>query len=180
MAGQPIAMGVASVKIATPGDGVPGTDLKALPQPEANAVQFNFSDPKETKIPIEGSDAPLYSTFVKDSTDYVEMTFPTPSNEIIAMLCGGTHDKGTEQAPKDLWKEPITTPDISKTLVMETEVRNGKKVVYTIVNSKIVSKLSQAPTKDKWEQLMVRFYKQAAITAAGVHGYAFSREVVTV
>ncbi|NLO70226.1 MAG: hypothetical protein GX102_04640 [Porphyromonadaceae bacterium] len=174
--GRPIAMGVSAIKIGATGDGVPGTVLEALPNPLKNAVSFNFADPTEVKIEIEGSDVPLYSSFKKDSTDYVEFSIPTPDNETIAKLMGGTHDTTT----KDLWKEAVTLPSINQTFLMESEVHNGKKVVYTIVNGKVVAKLGQAPTADNAETILVRVYKQAAISEAGVTGYAFSREVVAV
>lgn len=176
---RPIAMGIAGHKIATPGDGVPGTDFKELPAPLRNAVQFNFADPKEVKIDVEGSMDPIYSTFVKDTTDYIELSIPTPDNETILKLCGGKIDNGGAGATKDIWQEPYEgVPDISYTYQCETEPRNGMKVVYTIVNAKVLAKLSQAPTADNPELLLVRFYKQAAISAAGTKGYAFSREVV--
>lgn len=173
--GRPIAMGVSAIKMGAVGDGVPGTVLEALPNPLKNAVSFNFSDPKEVKIDIEGSDDPLYSAFKKDTTDYVEFSIPTPDNETITLVMGGTH----ETTEKDVWKEAVTVPSINKTFVMESEVHNGKKVIYTIVNGKVVAKLAQAPTADNAETILVRVYKQAAISAAGVQGYAFSREVVS-
>lgn len=173
---RPIAMGIASHGVAAPGDGVPGTVFTALPLPSKNAVSFNFSDPKEVKIELEGSNDPLYSAFVKDTTDYIELSIPTPDNDVIKKLAGGTID-----ATKDIWKEPFEgVPDINFTYQCETIPRNGTKVVYTIVNAKVLAKISQAPTTDNPELLMVRFYKQAAISAAGVKGFAFSREVVPV
>lgn len=172
-----IAMGCGSIKYGTVGDGVPATELTALPLPTKGSVVFNFSDPKEVKIETEGSVDPLYSTFVKDTTDYVEFSISSPDNAIVALLAGGTVDT---TGGKDLWKEPTTVPSIAKTFVVETEVHNGKKVVYTIVNGKIMAKFAQAPGADKSDTLLVRVYKQAAITAAGVRNYAFSREVVAV
>ena len=178
---RPIAMGIAAHSVATPGDGVPGTVFTDLPLPLKNAVTFNFSDPNEVKIETEGSNDPLYSAFVKDTTDFIELSIPTPDNATIQKLCGGVHDKGEVGTPKDIWKEPFAgVPDINFTYKCETIPRNGSKVVYTIVNAKVLAKISQAPTADNPELLMVRFYKQAAITAAGVKGYAFSREVVAV
>lgn len=175
---RPIAMGIAAHRIAEPGDGVPGTNFDELPLPQKNAVAFNFADPDEVKIDLEGSNDPLYSGFVKNTTDYIEVSIPTPDNETVQMVCGGTID--TENG-NDEWQEPHDgVPDISKTYQCETVPRNGKKVIYTIVNAKVLAKLSQAPTMDNPELLMIRFYKQAAISAAGVKGYAFSRKVVTV
>lgn len=173
---RPIAMGVKAIRHFDVGDGVPGTtNSKTMPNPSENAVAFNFSDPEEVRIPIEGTDEPLYSHFKKGSTDYIEVSYPTPSNETINEVMGGTYD-----AEDDEWREAVNLPSINKTVEIESMPINGKKVIYTIVNAKIVAKLSQAPTKDNVELLMVRYYKQAAISAAGVQGYAFSRKVVAV
>jgi len=173
---RPIAMGIASHGVAPVGDGVPGTPITALPNPLKNAVSFNFSDPSEVKIEVEGSSVPLYVGFKKDSTDYIELSIPTPSNDVIKKLMGGEID-----TVKDIWKAPTGgVPDISYTYQCETEARNGMKVIYTITNAKVIAKLTQAPNADNAEALMVRFYIQEAISAAGVKGTAFSREVVTV
>ena len=88
MAGEvrPIAMGVGSIKFGTVGDGVPGADLKELPLPTKGSVAFNFADPKEIKVETEGSDEPLFVEFVKDTTDYIEFSIPTPSNEVLKEL----------------------------------------------------------------------------------------------
>lgn len=180
MAGEkrPIAMGVGAIRIAEVGDGVPGTDFKELPLPFKGSVAFNFSDPKEVKIETEGADDPLYVEFVKDTTDYIEFSIPTPNNETIKEVMGGTIDSGTEGAAKDVWQEATSTPSIAKTFQCETVPKAGNKVIYTIVNGKIAAKLSQAPGAEQPELLLVRVYKQAAISSAGVKGYAFSREVV--
>ena len=177
---RPIAMGVGKISIATVGDGVPGTEFKELPLPTKGSVAFNFSDPKEVKVDIEGSNEPLFSEFVKDSTDYIEFSIPSPSNETIKELMGGEIDTGEPESGKDIWKEPTEIPSINKTFQCETLPKQGYKVVYTIVNGKIAAKLSQAPGAEQAELLLVRVYKQAAISAAGQKGYAFSREVVNV
>lgn len=170
-------MGCGSLKYGIYGDGVPATVLTALPLPTKGSVVFNFSDPKEVKIETEGSVDPYYSTFVKDTTDYIEFSLSSAENAVIAALAGGSVDV---TGGKDIWKEPTTVPSINKTFVVETEVHNGKKVIYTIVNGRVMAKFGQAPGSDKSETLIVRVYKQAAITAAGVRNYAFSREVVAV
>lgn len=162
MAGEvrPIAMGVGKIKFGTVGDGVPGADLKDYPLPTKGSVAFNFADPKEVKIEVEGSEEPFYVELVKDTTDYVEFSIPTPSNEVLKELAGGEVDT---TGGKNIWKKPINTPSISKTFQCETLPKNGKKVVYTIVNGKIASKISQA-----------------AVTVDGKRQTAFMREVVTI
>lgn len=179
MAGEvrPIAMGVGAIKFGTVGDGVPGADLKELPLPTKGSVAFNFADPKEVKIEVEGSDEPFYVELVKDTTDYIEFSIPTPSNEVLKELAGGEVET---TSGKNIWKKPINIPSISKTFQCETSPKDGKKVVYTVVNGKIASKISQAPGAEQAELLLVRVYVQAAITAAGKKQTAFMREVVTV
>lgn len=177
---RPIAMGVGAIRMGVTGDGVPGTDLKELPLPTRGSVAFNFSDPKEVKVETEGTPDPLFVEFVKDTTDYIEFSIPTPTNELIKELCGGEHDTGTSEAPKDIWKEATEVSSIDRTFQCDTLPKKGYKVVYTVVNGKVMAKISQAPGAEQAELLLVRVYKQAAISAAGVKGYAFTREVVKV
>lgn len=174
---RPIAMGVGGIKFGTVGDGVPGADLKDYPLPTKGSVAFNFADPKEVKIEVEGSEEPFYVELVKDTTDYVEFSIPTPSNEVLKELAGGEVDT---TGGKNIWKKPLSTPSISKTFQCETLPKDGKKVVYTIVNGKIASKISQAPGSEQAELLLVRVYMQAAVTADGKRQTAFMREVVTI
>ena len=129
MAGEvrPIAMGVGKIKFGTVGDGIPGADLKDYPLPTKGSVAFNFADPKEVKIEVEGSEEPFY---------------------VLKELAGGEVDT---TGGKNIWKKPLNTPSISKTFQCETLPKNGKKVVYTIVNGKIASKISQAPGSEQAE-----------------------------
>ncbi len=182
MAGKrPIAIGVAAIRLATYGDGVPGVDFTPLPLPFKGSVAFNFADPKEVKIDTEGTDEPLYVTFVKDTTDYIEFALPTPSNDTVKLVCGGDIDMGSDaEKPTDIWKQPNSIPSINKTVQFETLPHNGTKVLYTIVNGQIMAKFSQAPGSEQSELLLIRVYKQAARAADGTLKTAFTREVVTV
>lgn len=177
---RPIAMGVGAIRIGEVGDGVPATVFEELPLPTRSSVAFNFADPKEVKIEIEGSEEPFYVELVKDTTDYVEFSIPTPSNEVLVLLAGGTIDSGSEGAEKNVWNKPTETPSVDKTFQCETLPKKGKKVIYTIVNGKIASKISQAPGAEQAELLLIRIYVQAATTSAGLKMPAFKREIVDV
>ncbi len=170
---RPIAMGVSRIGYGTVGDGVPATVFTDLPLPTKSSVAFNFQDPKEVKIELEGSEDPFYVVLVKDSTDYIEFSIPTPSNDIIKAMKGGVLDETL-----DKWSDAISTPDINYSFQLDTVARNGKKVQYTIVNGKVAAKLSQAPGAEQPELLLIRVYKQAAITVAGVAKTAFTREII--
>lgn len=170
---RPIAMGISRIGYGTVGDGVPASTFSDLPLPTKSSVAFNFQDPKEVRIDLEGASDPLYVVLTKDSTDYIEFSIPTPANDVLLAMMGGEID-----ATLDKWSEPVEIPDINKSIQMDTVARNGKKVQYTIVNGKISAKLSQAPGAEQPELLLIRVYKQAAITAAGVKKPAFTREVL--
>ena len=148
--------------------------VTAFPVQISKIIPFR---PKEVKIEVEGSEEPFYVELVKDTTDYVEFSIPTPSNEVLKELAGGEVDT---TGGKNIWKKPLSTPSISKTFQCETLPKDGKKVVYTIVNGKIASKISQAPGSEQAELLLVRVYMQAAVTADGKRQTAFMREVVTI
>ena len=127
---RPIAMGVGGIKFGTVGDGVPGADLKDYPLPTKGSVAFNFADPKEVKIEVEGSEEPFHVELVKDTTDYIEFSIPTPSNEVLKELAGGEVDT-TEG--KNIWKKPLSTPSISKTFQCETLPKDGKFIPSLMV-----------------------------------------------
>ncbi|MGL5958096.1 MAG: hypothetical protein ACRCZZ_05840 [Phocaeicola sp.] len=174
---RPIAMGVGAIRMGDTGDGVPGENLTALPQPTKSSVAFNFSDPKTIQVDIEGPEEPLYVELVKDAADYIEFSIPTPDSETIARCCGG---EVVDEEGVDRWEKPTHIPDIVQTFQCETKPKQGKKVVYTVVNGKVVGKLSQAPGAEQAELLLVRVYIQSAETADGVVKTAFTREVVTI
>ena len=145
MAGEvrPIAMGVGKIKFGTVGDGVPGTDLKEFPLPFKGSVAFNFADPKEVKIETEGSDEPLYVEFVKDTTDYIEFSIPTPSNEVIKDLAGGEIET---TGGKNIWNKPLNVPSISKTFQCETL---AKRWFIPLLMEKSVPKFRKLPVQSK-------------------------------
>lgn len=160
MAGEvrPIAMGVGGIKFGTVGDGVPGADLKDYPLPTKGSVAFNFADPKEVKIEVEGSEEPFYVELVKDTTDYVEFSIPTPSNEVLKELAGGEVD--TKEG-KNIWKKPLSTPSISKTFQCETLPKDGKKVVYPSLMVRLPLRFHRPPDQNRQSCcLFVSTYKQ--------------------
>ena len=140
---RPIAMGVGGIKFGTVGDGVPGADLKDYPLPTKGSVAFNFADPKEVKIEVEGSEEPFYVELVKDTTDYVEFSIPTPSNEVLKELAGGEVDT---TGGKNIWKKPLSTPSISKTFQCETLPKDGKRQTAFMREVVTIAGGGEAPT----------------------------------
>ncbi|MGL5681668.1 MAG: hypothetical protein ACRDDZ_01270 [Marinifilaceae bacterium] len=178
---QPIAIGVSKLEMGDPGtNGIAGTTLSKLPMPSKDTIVFNFNDPKKVSIPLEGGQN-KYVGFVKaDEDDYIEFAIPTPTNEEVTLLSGGTHTKGTEQAPKDIWNAPTAIAEIVKTFKITTKPVNGMQVIYTFNRGKIMSRFSQAPTDEKPDLLLVRVYRESCFDASGNAVSDFSREVVAV
>jgi len=129
---RPIAMGIARIAYGTVGDGVPASAFTDLPLPTKSSVAFNFQDPKEVRIDVEGSSDPLYVTLVKDSTDYIEFSLPTPSNDVIKEMTGGELDAET-----DKWSESVETPDINKSFQIELRYVTGNMSVILSLTEKL-------------------------------------------
>lgn len=172
-----VAVGISKMSIGNPGDGVPApeAELVQLPQPLESSVAFNMAEPSDTPIRVEGQKDPWHVISRITDADSVEFSIPTPTNAVLEMLAGGTHDTASG---RDVWKAPTSIPDINKTLVIDTEPYNGQFVRYTFVNTKILARLGQAPGAEQSELLIVRANKQAAVTSDGTVNPSFTREIL--
>jgi len=167
-----IALGVSEIGYGTYGDGVPATSFTALTDPiSRGTVVFNFSEPTEFRIEAEELDDPVYVGNVKEDTDYVEFALISPTAATMELLAGG-------DTTNDKWEAPAAIPEIIKSIKITSKAVAGKMFEYTIVNGKIVARLSQAPGKQEADLLLVRVYIQAAITDLGVKNTPFIREMV--
>jgi len=169
---MPLALGVSKIEYGTVGDGVPATSFTEIEENIAkDSVVFSFADPSEFKIEAEEIDDPVYVANIKEDVDYIEFALISPSAATMELLAGGT-------TATDKWSAPSAIPEINKTIKITTKTISSKYFEYTIVNGKIVSKLNQAPMKQQEEQLLVRVYILAAVTAAGVVNTPFIREII--
>lgn len=167
-----IALGIEKVEYGTVGDGVPATVFTQIPDNLAEGtVAFSFSDPTETNIMAEETDVPVETILTKEDPEYIEFALISPVAATLALLGGGT-------ATGEKWEAPSAVPQINKTIKVTTKANGGYQYEYTIVNAKIVAKLSQAPAKKAEEQYLVRCYVQQAKTSGGVINTPFIRERV--
>ena len=165
-----IAIGIAKLEYGTVGDGVPAASFTEITDSIAEGtVAFSFSDPTETNIMSETSDTPVHVIITKESPEYIELALISPSAATMALLAGGI-------AASEKWSAPSAVPEVNKCIKLTTKANGGYYYEYTIVNSKIVAKLSQSPAKKAEERLLVRCYVQAAITSGGVTNSPFIRE----
>ena len=167
-----LAVKIAYLGMADPGDGVPGTVFTHFPIIEEGSVVCNFSDPTSVDFRAEGLDDPWESFDKMGEADNFEFNIPSPTAEELKFFLGGTVTGGGKK-----WEAPVTAPSVRKTVKMETALYKGKKIEYIFVNCKITAKMTQFPSSEQTDLLQVRVTKLAAVTAAGVVKSAWSREV---
>jgi hypothetical protein len=168
-----LALGISKIEYGTYGDGIPATSWTEIAENIAiDSVVFNFSEPSEFKIQAEEIDDAVYTAAVKEDVDYVEFALISPSAANMEILAGGT-------TASEKWSAPTTIPEIIKSLKFTTKTIGTKYYEYTVVRGKIVARISQAPMKQQEEQLLVRVYILAAVTAVGVKMTPFIREKKT-
>lgn len=166
-----LAIGVSYVGFAPyTGTGKPGTVFTHIKDIFEGSVVFNFNDPTQITIKIEGTDQPRWVVNRKGEPDSIEMAIPSPSTKDMVMFCGGTDNAG-------IWEEPNSIPTINMSMRMITEPYDGKCTEYVVVNGSVVARLSQAPGKEQSELLLVKITKQLAVDVAGKLKTPFTRAV---
>ena len=166
-----LAIGVSYVGFGVyPGAGAAATTYTHIKDVFEGSVAFNFSDPSQVNIKIEGTDDPRWIVNRKGDPDSIELAIPSPSVEDMVMFCGGKNNNGT-------WEAPISIPTINMSMKMVTEPYEGKYTEYVVVNGSVVGRLSQAPGKEQSELLLVKITKQLAVDATGTLKTPFTRTV---
>lgn len=166
-----LAVDVAYVGLGTPGDGVEATNYHQFPIINENSVAFNFNEANVKAFKAMGIPDPWAVLIKKGDPDSIEFAIPSPTAEEILACCGGSIDSDGK------WQEPIRTPQIKKSLKIQTLPYQGKYTEYVIVNGLVTARLSQAPQTEDTDLLLVKVTKQAAFTSAGVQKTAFTRQV---
>lgn len=166
-----LAIGVSYVGFgAYLGAGVPAATYTQIKDVSEGSVVFNFNEPTQTNINIEGTDDPRWVVNRKGDPDSIELAIPSPSVEDMVMFCGGENNNG-------VWEAPTSIPTINMSMKMITEPYDSKYTEYVIVNGSVVARLSQAPGKEQSELLLVKITRQLAVDATGTLKTPFTRAV---
>ena len=83
-----LALDVAYLGVAEPGDGVAGTEFTQCV--DVDTVTFNFSDAKELSFTSMGHEDPWAVVSRKGDPSSIEFTIPSPTSDEMKMFCGGT------------------------------------------------------------------------------------------
>lgn len=153
-----LALDVAYLGVAEPGDGVAGTEFTQCV--DVDTVTFNFSDAKELSFTSMGHEDPWAVVSRKGDPSSIEFTIPSPTSDEMKMFCGGT-------VSGDKWEAPLSTPSILKTIRLQSLPYQGKFTEYVFVKCSVFGKISQAPDKENCDLLLVKATIMTPVSAAG-------------
>lgn len=153
----------------TPGDGIPAATYTEARTIHEGSLVFGFSQGNQVQFKQMGTEDPWAVINRMGDPSYVEFAIPSPTAEECALYMGGT-------ANGEKWEKPINSQIIEKSVKFQTAEYKGKYVEYVITRSSISAYLSQAPTEEETELMLVRATVLSAVTAAGVRKTAFTRE----
>lgn len=157
----------------TPGDGVPASEFTQYPTIHEGSLVFGFSQGNQVQFKQMGTEDPWAVINRMGDPSYIEFAIPSPTVQEQKDFMGGTVNG-------EKWEKPISTPVIEKSLKIQTADYKGKYVEYIVTKASISAYLSQAPTEEETELMLVRATILSATTSAGVRKTAFSRETKTV
>lgn len=166
-----LAVDIAYVGLGIPGDGVPATVYKRFPIIHTSSVVFNFNEATIKEFKAMGMDSPWAVLNKKGDADSIEFAIPSPTSEEMQYFCGGTIDDDGK------WNEPVSIPTINRSLKLCTLPYQGKYTEYVIVNGSVAARLSQAPSEEDTDLLLVKVTKQAVFDSSGNPKTAFTRHV---
>lgn len=166
-----LAVDVAYVGFGTPGDGVPAEHYKRYPIIHTGSVVFNFNEKTVKEFKAMGIEDPWAILKKKGEADSIELAIPSPLATEMQDFCGGTVDAA------DKWEEPINIPSITKSLKIQTVPYKGHYTEYIVVNGDVQGRLSQGPSEEDTDLLLVKVLKQAVFDSNGNQRSGFSRQV---
>lgn len=166
-----LAIDVAYVGFGTPGDGVPAKDYKRYPIIHTGSVVFSFNEKTIKEFKAMGIEDPWAILKKKGEADSIELAIPSPLATEMQDFCGGTVDA------EDKWEEPVSIPSITKSLKIQTVPQNGYYTEYIVVKGDVQGRLSQGPSEEDTDLLLVKVMKQAVFDSNGNQRPGFSRQV---
>ena len=162
-------LGIASIALGLPGDGVMGAALTEFTDVEVGSVVIEGTNSNETTIATETEDN--YLT-VDDTTDPTTLTFRlfgvTPEQRV--MLMGGkvgTVDDGEDEGN---YMAPASKPSIYLSLKAVGKAIKGKQAVFKIPYGKVNAREQGTITKNGLPAVDVTVTANIPVSAAGDKG----------
>lgn len=165
-----LAVGVSYIGAGTPNNGTPASNFKQYPIIHEGSIVFNFNEATSVDFRAEGMKDPWESFDKAGDPDSFEFAIPSPTAEEMQDFCGGSVSGGK-------WTAPVSIPNIRKSFKIQTSPYKGKYTEYVFVVCKVSARLSQAPSSEQTDLLLVKCTRLAAVTSDGQQRPSFSREV---
>ena len=173
MAERSLAIDCKYLGYGTPGDGVAASTYTQSREIHEGSLTFNFTEATQVQFKAMGQEDPWAVVNRKGDPSSIEYAIPSPTAEEMKTYCGG-------KVTGDKWEAPISPETIEKSIKIQTADYDGKYTEYVIPKSSISARLSQAPTEEQTDLLLVKATILTPVSAAGVRAASFSREVKTV
>ncbi|WP_142783350.1 hypothetical protein [Changchengzhania lutea] len=159
--------GVEKIEIGLPGDGVVGATLTTFAAVVLNSLTLTGSEATEETISTEQDDSYLtVNTGANPATANFKLYEVTGDSAV--MLMGGAWDDINK-----VWSAPKTVPNKYLSVVITTDVTEGKKTEITFAYAKVVAKFDGNITKNGLLSLDVQLTANTPVSAASVEGAPF-------
>lgn len=162
-------LGLSSIALGTPGDGVMGAALTEFTDVEVGSVVIEGANSNETTIATEAEDS--YLT-VDDTADPTSLTFRlfgvTPEQRV--MLMGGKVGIAEDGEDEGNYMAPASKPSIYLSLKAVGKAINGKKGVIKIPYGKVNAREQGTITKNGLPAVDVTVTANTPVSAAGDQG----------
>ena len=168
MSKQNNILGVESIEIGDPGDGVMGTTLTPFTEIEVGSTGLEGSTASETTLSTENSDS--YITLDGDTTPTtLSFRLYGLTAEERVMLMGG--EVGADATPDaGNWLAPNTKPTIFQSVKLNGKTIDGKRGVIKVPFGKISARDQGTITKNGLPAVAVTVTVNTPQSAAGVKG----------
>ena len=173
MAERSLAIDCKYLGTGTPGDGVAATVFTQCREVNEGSLAFNFTEANQIQFKAMGQEDPWAVVNRKGDPSNIEWAIPSPTAEEMKTFMGG-------KVTGEKWEAPLNAVTIEKSIKIQTADYEGKYVEYVIPKASIAAYLSQAPTEEETELLLVRATILTPVSSTGVRAASFSREVKTV
>lgn len=156
-----------------PGDGVAATEYIQYPEIHEDSIVFNFADGTQVSFKAMGQKEPWAVINKINDISSIDFAIPSPKAKEQQDFMGG-------KVTGEKWEAPVDTPNIVKSIKIQTADYEGKYTEYIIPKASIFAKLSQAPGGETTDLMLVRASIVTPITKEGERKSSFSREVKAV
>ena len=161
-------LGVESIGIGDPGDGVMGTTLTEYTEIEVGSTGLEGSSPNETTIATEAVDSYLTVEDTAAPTTLTFRLFGLTPEEMVKIMGGSVGAAATPNEGK--WLAPNSSPSIYKSVQLNAKTIDGKRGVFQVPFGKVSARYQGTITKNGLPAVAVTITANTPVSGTGVKG----------